>query len=152
MPQVRPHNCPRQLRPWPCAASRRSANDVSGQPWLGAVDAPRCAAARPDPAGNEVARLDHLGTNNCRRIAGSARSGWSEHATGNAIDVAAFVLRDGRRITILRDWTGGGPKASFLKGARTSACQVFGTVLSPDFNDAHADHLHLDQAQRGWGG
>jgi len=29
---------------------------------------------------------------------------------------------------------------------------VFGTVLSPDYNPAHADHLHFDQASRGSGG
>ena len=36
--------------------------------------------------------------------------------------------------------------------ARDAACEVFGTVLSPDYNAAHADHFHLDQEVRGWGG
>lgn len=99
-----------------------------------------------------VVRIEHLGTANCRRIGGGAKGGWSEHATGNAIDVAAFVLADGRRISVRRDWTGGGSAAAFLHMVRDAACDSFATVLSPDYNAAHADHLHLDQAGRagGW--
>lgn len=102
--------------------------------------------------GSQVARIEHVGTNNCRRIGGGSEGSWSEHATGNAIDIAAFVLEDGRRIGVLKDWSGGGDKAAFLRAARDAACDSFSTVLSPDYNAAHADHLHLDQAQRtgGW--
>jgi hypothetical protein len=35
---------------------------------------------------------------------------------------------------------------------RDGACRLFATTLSPDYNAAHADHLHLDQANRGAGG
>ena len=52
-------------------------------------------AAR-DLLGSPVVRIEHLGTYNCRRIGGGANGGWSEHATGNALDIAAFVLEDGR--------------------------------------------------------
>lgn len=93
-----------------------------------------------------VVAVEHLGTRNCRRIAGSAS--WSEHASGNAIDVAAFVLADGRRVSVRHDWTRGGAEAAFLHRARDVACDLFGTTLSPDYNAAHADHLHLDQADR----
>ncbi|WP_232495471.1 extensin family protein [Novosphingobium kaempferiae] len=47
--------------------------------------------------GERVVRLEHLGTANCRRIGGGETGNWSEHAIGNAIDIAAFVLADGRR-------------------------------------------------------
>ena len=62
------------------------------------------------------------------------------------------MLEDGRRVSVLRDWKGDDEKAAFLRRARDEACSVFGTVLSPDYNAAHADHLHLDQAARGFGG
>lgn len=101
--------------------------------------------------GSRVVRLEHLGTNNCRRIGGDETANWSEHATGNAIDIAAFVLTDGRRIVIRRDWSGQGAASDFLQEARDSGCGIFGTVLSPDYNAAHADHFHLDQADRNWG-
>lgn len=102
--------------------------------------------------GARVVRIEHLGTANCRRIGGGETGSWSEHATGNAIDVAAFVLADGRRISVLRDWPKPSDEAAFLHVVRDHACNVFGTVLSPDYNAAHRDHLHLDQAgsRRGW--
>ena len=102
--------------------------------------------------GARVIALEHYGTDSCRRVGGGDTGRWSEHASGNAIDIAAFVLADGRRVSILRDWPGPKDEAAFLRLARDGACEVFGTTLSPDYNAAHADHLHLDQAQRGMGG
>lgn len=102
--------------------------------------------------GIPVARIEHLGTYNCRRIGSGATGDWSEHATGNAIDIAAFVLADGTRVSVLDDWQGDGSKARFLHRVRNGACDSFATVLSPDYNAAHADHLHLDQAARMVGG
>lgn len=101
--------------------------------------------------GSRVTALDHYGTASCRRIGGGEEGRWSEHATGNAIDIGAFVLADGRRVSVLRDWSGGDDEAAFLEAVRDGACEVFGTVLSPDYNAAHADHLHFDQAGRGRG-
>lgn len=98
--------------------------------------------------GSEVVRIEHLGTYNCRRIGNGAQGQWSEHATGNAIDIAAFVLADGRHVSVLDDWPGEAAPAQFLRQVRTAACGSFATVLSPDYNAAHADHLHLDQADR----
>lgn len=97
--------------------------------------------------GARVVAIDHFGSYNCRRIAG--REGWSEHATADAIDIAGFRLADGTRITVARDWRGKGAKARFLHDVRDGACRLFATTLSPDYNAAHADHLHLDQAARG---
>ena len=97
--------------------------------------------------GKPLAGIDHLGSYNCRRIAGS--SGWSEHATANAIDIAGLRLKGGTRIRILPDWNGPPAKAAFLREIRDGACTLFATTLSPDYNPAHADHFHLDQAARG---
>ena len=102
--------------------------------------------------GSRITRIEHYGAFSCRRLYGRSEGRWSEHATGNAIDIAAFVLADGRRITVREDWMGEGARARFLHRLRDGACRVFGTVLSPDYNAAHSDHLHLDQAARGFGG
>ena len=102
--------------------------------------------------GSDVERVEHFGAYSCRRLYGRSEGRWSEHATGNAVDIAAFVLADGQRIAVLGDWHGEGEKAQFLRRVRDGACRVFGTVLSPDYNEAHRDHLHLDQADRGFGG
>jgi hypothetical protein len=99
--------------------------------------------------GRRVAAIDHYGSYSCRRIAGRDDGAWSEHATANAVDVAAFRLEDGRRITLVGDWSAGGPRAAFLREVRDGACRLFATVISPDYNRAHRDHFHFDQAERG---
>ena len=103
--------------------------------------------------GSRVSTVEHYGTYACRRISGRAEGAWSQHATGNAIDIAGFVLADGRRVSIRRDWGSGAAADGFLHAARDAACGAFATVLSPDYNAAHADHFHLDQAggRIGWG-
>ncbi len=97
--------------------------------------------------GTEIARIDTFGTYNCRPIAGSGKL--SEHAHSNAVDVAAFVLEDGRRITVKDGWGGDGRARQFLKIVHTSACKRFRTVLGPDYNAAHKDHLHFDMGGKG---
>jgi hypothetical protein len=96
-----------------------------------------------------VAAVDHAGSYSCRRIYGRSEGRFSEHATADALDITGFRLADGTRISVLRDWESGGPKTAFLHDVRDGSCRLFATVLSPDYNAAHADHLHLDQAERG---
>ena len=99
--------------------------------------------------GQRVTRVEHFGSYSCRRLYGRGEGPWSEHATANAIDVAGFRLADGKRVSVLHDWNDGDVEAAFLRAVRDGACGLFATVLSPDYNAAHANHLHLDQAQRG---
>jgi len=97
--------------------------------------------------GSELARVEGMGTYACRNVVGSAAGAGrrSGHALANAVDVGAFVLKDGRRISILRDWQSPDQRTrDFLRTIRASACRRFGTVLSPDYNAAHANHLHLE--------
>ena len=97
--------------------------------------------------GSELARIDSMGSYSCRNVVGSARnaSRRSGHAIANAIDVGGFVLKDGRRITVLNDWNSSDPQVrQFLQTIRASACKRFDTVLSPDYNAAHRNHLHLE--------
>lgn len=96
-----------------------------------------------------VSRIEHLGSYNCRRLYSRSQGDFSQHATADAVDIAAFRLADGTRISLLDDWKKDGPRARFLRDVRDGACGVFATVLSPDYNAAHRDHLHLDQADRG---
>jgi hypothetical protein len=98
--------------------------------------------------GSAATRIEHFGSYNCRRLYGRDSGSWSEHATADAIDVAGFRLADGTHITVARDWKDG-TKGAFLRDVRDGACRLFSTTLSPDYNAAHADHLHLDAANRG---
>ncbi|MGE0776252.1 MAG: extensin family protein [Sphingomonadaceae bacterium] len=107
-----------------------------------------------DPAawrhfGQPVTQIETYGTYSCRRIGGGREGRYSEHASANAIDIAAFRLADGRRIGVASDWAGKDAEAAFLRDVRDGACRIFTTILSPDYNAAHRDHLHFDQAPRG---
>lgn len=93
--------------------------------------------------GTSLARIETMGSYNCRNVAGSNKK--SAHATADAIDVSAFLLADGRRISLTDDWNGGTPaEREFLRVVHKSACKRFGTVLGPNYNRAHADHFHLE--------
>ena len=97
--------------------------------------------------GSPLTKIETMGSYNCRNIAGSLRR--SAHATGNAIDVSGFVLADGRRITVAGDWADKSPRVQrFFTAIHSSACKRFGTVLSPAYNAAHRDHLHLEMSGR----
>jgi hypothetical protein len=102
--------------------------------------------------GRRVAAIEHFGSYSCRRIYGRDAGAWSEHATANAVDIAAFRIEGGPLISVAGDWRGGGARAAFLPEVRDGACRLFATVLSPDYNAAHRDHFHLDQAARGAAG
>ena len=99
--------------------------------------------------GTRVAAVETFGSYNCRRMYGRRTGDWSEHARANAIDVAGFRLEDGRRIAVAADWNDKGPKGRFLHDVRDGACRLFTHTLSPDYNEAHRDHLHLDEAYQG---
>lgn len=93
--------------------------------------------------GSPLARIETMGSYACRNVAGSDRR--SAHSTAEAIDVSAFVLEDGRRISLADDWRGGtAAEREFLRVVHRSACKRFGTVLGPDYNRAHEDHFHLE--------
>jgi hypothetical protein len=98
---------------------------------------------------SRVVAIEHFGSYSCRRLYGRSQGEFSEHATADAVDIGGFRLADGTRIRVLGDWDGSGRKAAFLHDVRDGACRLFSTVLSPDYNAAHRDHLHLDQAERG---
>lgn len=100
--------------------------------------------------GEDVVRVETMGTYSCRNIYGGRSGRLSQHAHANAIDVSAFVLEDGRRVTLLEGWNGDARSREFLRLIRTSACRRFPTVLSPDYNAAHANHFHFDMSGSGF--
>ena len=97
--------------------------------------------------GSEVVRIEAMGTYSCRNVNGGRSDKLSQHAFGNAIDISAFVLSDGRRVSVLTGWNGVKTEQEFLRRLHQSACKRFGTVLGPDYNGAHANHFHFDMAQ-----
>jgi hypothetical protein len=94
--------------------------------------------------GSEVTAMVSYGTYSCRRMYGGPDQNVSEHASANALDIGEFKLADRRRVTVLDSWPAVGPEGDFVRRVREGGCGVFGTVLGPDYNAAHANHLHLD--------
>lgn len=95
--------------------------------------------------GQRVATIEHFGSYSCRNVYGRVNATRSQHATAEALDIAGFVLEDGQRIRVLKDWAEPGEKAGFLEDVRTGACRFFDGVLSPDYNAEHRDHFHFDR-------
>lgn len=96
--------------------------------------------------GARVARVDHFGSFACRNIYNRDNARKSQHASANALDVAAFRTADGRRISVLDDWDNSRDKTreDFLREVHSRACGYFGTVLGPDYNQPHENHFHLE--------
>jgi hypothetical protein len=113
----------------------------------------------------DVAEVTHYGTYNCRQIAGSNCT-LSQHGLGLAIDLASFKLRSGDVVSILNDWepaqsiaiepradnscrfdyTPRTQKGQWLYDLVYRMCdeRVWSILLTPNYNSAHDNHLHVD--------
>lgn len=87
------------------------------------------------------------GSYSCRPRNNQAGAKVSEHAYGNAVDVMAFRLADGRELAVKAGWRGAPEEQDFLREVFVGACRVFTTVLAPGSDVFHYDHLHLDLAR-----
>jgi hypothetical protein len=98
--------------------------------------------------GQQVIEIKQISAYSCRGMNGQRGAQISEHAFGNALDVAAFTLADGRRITVKGGWRGEPEEQGFLRDVQAAACQQFSTVLAPGSNVYHYDHIHVDLRRR----
>ena len=98
--------------------------------------------------GSQVAVIKQIGSYSCRDMVGAGGSFISEHAFGDALDVAGFTLADGHSITVKDGWHGSPEEQGFLHDVQLSACEMFSTVLAPGYNVYHYDHIHVDLMRR----
>jgi hypothetical protein len=96
---------------------------------------------------SKLVGINQLGTSSCRNVNNEQDGNRSEHATANAMDIAAFRLADGRVISVARDYGKPTPEGRFLDAAHDAACGVFDTVLGPRYNRLHTSHFHLDMGR-----
>ena len=107
----------------------------------------RDGRARFAERGAELAALVVVDGYSCRNRNRAEEGELSEHALGGAIDVGGFRLGDGTVVSVGDGW--GSPEwGATLRGIHRDACGVFGTVLGPEANPLHADHLHFDVERR----
>jgi hypothetical protein len=112
--------------------------------WL--ADAVQPAAMRW--FGVRVVEIKQISAYSCRGMNGDSRAHISEHAFGNALDIAGFTLADGRHVSVKDGWKGVPEEQGFLRDVQATACQQFTTVLAPGSNVYHYDHIHVDLMRR----
>lgn len=96
--------------------------------------------------GGGVVRINVVAHYACRGRNNQKGARLSEHSFGRAIDVSGVTLKDGRTLTVLDHWRS--PQFSkIIKAMHASACGPFGTVLGPNADRFHKDHLHVDTAR-----
>jgi hypothetical protein len=98
--------------------------------------------------GQPVVEIKQISAYSCRGMNGNPRARISEHAFGNALDIAAFTLADGRKVTVKNGWRGVPEEQGFLRDVQGAACEQFTTVLAPGSNAYHYDHIHVDLMRR----
>jgi hypothetical protein len=98
-----------------------------------------------------VVEIKQISAYSCRGMNGNPNAHISEHAFGNALDIAEFVLADGRKITVQYGWHGAPEEQGFLHDVQLAACQEFTTVLAPGANIYHYNHIHVDLMRRSSG-
>ncbi len=96
--------------------------------------------------GGGLEAVQIIGGYSCRTRNSKRGAKLSEHAKGNAVDVAGFKLRDGTIYSVKRNWRRGRGRVALHK-IHKSACGPFGTVLGPNSDSHHQDHFHLDVAR-----
>jgi hypothetical protein len=101
--------------------------------------------------GVQVTEIKQISAYSCRGMVGSGTSTISEHAFGNALDIAGFTFADGRKITVKDGWRGTPEEQGFLHDVQFYACETFTTVLAPGYNIYHYNHIHVDLMRRASG-
>lgn len=95
--------------------------------------------------GGGVMEMRVLASYSCRTRNSRKGARISEHGKGRAVDIGGFVLRNGKEISVLKNW-GKRKDGRILRKMHRSACGTFGTVLGPESDRYHRDHFHFDTA------
>ena len=98
-----------------------------------------------------VVEIKQISAYSCRGMNGDPNAHISEHAFGNALDIAEFTLADGHPISVQHGWRGSPEEQGFLHDVQLAACREFSTVLAPGANVYHYNHIHVDLMRRSSG-
>jgi hypothetical protein len=92
----------------------------------------------------EVKSIVTYGTYACRTRNSREGARLSEHATANAIDIAAFTLSNGKRLRVIDMNKMSDDERDFMQSVRKGGCHLFSVVLGPGSDGAHENHFHFD--------
>jgi hypothetical protein len=85
----------------------------------------------------------------CRRRNNQPTGKISEHGFANGLDVTGFTLQNGKAVKLPLAWQSDGADKHLMRTSHKIACQIFTTVLGPEANALHYDHLHFDMGCHG---
>lgn len=117
--------------------------------WMKESVIPAARVAAPDQ-GNIVG-INQASSYICRLRNGAATGKVSEHARGNAIDIASFSFEKGKDITVQPRREDSTLIGAFQRTVSAAGCLYFTTVLDPESDAAHETHFHLDVLERNGG-
>ncbi len=95
-----------------------------------------------------IVGINILSSYQCRSRYGDEAQRISQHAFANAVDIGEFVTAKNEHISVADYWNAGDERAAFLREIHDGACEIFGTTLGPEANEAHRNHFHLDMKER----
>lgn len=113
--------------------------------WAKNVVVPTTKIAMPD---RQVTAFGNASTYICRNRNSAETGKISEHAKGNAVDIATLTFDKGEPLIMKPRHEDGTMEGAFQRTITTAACLFFRTVLSPGSDATHQDHLHLDVLER----
>lgn len=113
--------------------------------WTKQIVVPMLATAKP---GETIVGLDQASAYVCRKRNSATTGKISEHAHGNAIDIAGLRFKSGARFEIRPRMQDSTLDGAFQRAITAAACLYFTTVLDPGSDKAHETHLHLDVLKR----
>src|SRR5208283_5783980 len=156
---------PQRAEPVPLGPPRAPMVTAAGQvevkpaatlacPIVSALDKWIAAAVQPAALRwfrQPVVEIKQISAYSCRGMNGDPNAHISEHAFGNALDIAEFTLADGHRISVQYGWRGSADEQGFLHDVQFAACREFTTVLAPGANVYHYNHIHVDLMRRSSG-
>lgn len=94
--------------------------------------------------GSRVVSIGPGGSYSCRGRNGVSGAKLSQHGKGLALDLHSLRLEDGRVLTVEEGWDGDSDESAFWIELHAAACGPFNTVLGPEANRYHKNHLHFD--------
>ncbi|WP_426122309.1 extensin family protein [Pararhizobium sp. PWRC1-1] len=96
----------------------------------------------------ELTTINQASSYICRLRNNAATGKISEHARGNAIDIASFTFKNGKSIEIQPRDEDSTLAGAFQRAVTATGCLYFETVLDPGSDEAHENHLHFDVIER----
>lgn len=128
-------------------ATMRCQTALALSRWAKASVLPAAAIAY-GPNAPRITAFNQATSYACRNRNSAEAGKISEHAHGNAIDIAGFTFSDGKTFVIEPREKDSTLVGAFERAITASACLFFTTVLGPASDAAHETHLHLDVMKR----